>query len=350
MFSAAVEAEDVRTVNLTIETADTPRLRLEQTSGMGKTPQIWDLSANETGFFIDDVTAATTPIVFPEGGIFKVDLVLNTFQISNTGNYQPIPFLKVGCLGTGVGGELMGRFQIADDPIGRLDILNRSGSSGVNIPQLRGTSAPQNAALVLEGLVGIDAGAAPVIAVNSAKNTGVLANRTLAVFRNGNSTKVTVGANGAISATSFGPPSSRAIKDKIVDLDSDQALAALKALTPVEFVYKDDPSEEPRLGFIAEDVPELVAAPDRQSVPIMDVFATVTSVARRQQRAISQQRQSITDQSREIDEQQKTFEHHQRAIDEQQKSIQAQNQAIAERQKLIRDLTRRLTELEVKEK
>jgi len=57
--------------------------------------------------------------------------------------------------------------------------------------------------------------------------------------------------------------SSRALKDHIEELTSTQALDALASLNPVSFHFKAD-KEEKHLGFIAEDVPELVASKDRK--------------------------------------------------------------------------------------
>ena len=47
------------------------------------------------------------------------------------------------------------------------------------------------------------------------------------------------------------------------DLSTDAAKSALAGLQPVTFHYKNSPDEE-YAGFIAEDVPEVVATNDRQ--------------------------------------------------------------------------------------
>lgn len=102
--------------------------------------------------------------------------------------------------------------------------------------------------------------------------------------------KATIAANGDITATSFNPSSSREMKEDIVDLDAASASDALQMLNPVKYVYKDDESREPRVGFIAEDVPELVANADRKSDPIMDVVALLTRVVKDQQQTIDEQK------------------------------------------------------------
>src|SRR6185369_15118095 len=119
--------------------------------------------------------------------------------------------------------------------------------------------ASQNAALINETLITNDVGASPAIVYNAALGAGgPLVTRPLVVYRNNSVAKVTVHANGNVTATSFTNSSSRELKDTICDLTSDKAAAALRQLTPVEFVYKDDETADLRIGFIAEDVPDLI--------------------------------------------------------------------------------------------
>jgi len=86
--------------------------------------------------------------------------------------------------------------------------------------------------------------------------------------------------------------SSRARKDNIEALTLEDALAALADLEPVSFNYRSDVGEQ-HLGFIAEDVPELVATTDRQSLSPMDVIAVLTRVVQEQQERIQSLEQSI---------------------------------------------------------
>ena len=65
-------------------------------------------------------------------------------------------------------------------------------------------------------------------------------------------------------------PARRAFKDNI-DLE------------PVRFTYKADASGDLQLGFIVEDVPELVSIPCRKGVAPMDLVALLTSVVQQQQ-------------------------------------------------------------------
>lgn len=81
--------------------------------------------------------------------------------------------------------------------------------------------------------------------------------------------------------------SSRTYKQDIKPLTKDEAHNALKNLDPVKFSYKADPAEK-HVGFIAEDVPDLVATEDRKGMSAMDVVAVLTKVLQDQQRTIEE--------------------------------------------------------------
>jgi hypothetical protein len=91
--------------------------------------------------------------------------------------------------------------------------------------------------------------------------------------------------------------SSREKKDNIVALTPEEALAALVALEPVRFNYKQDESEE-YVGFIAEDVPGLVASADRSSLSTMDIVAVLTRVVQEQQQKIAELEARLDSESR----------------------------------------------------
>jgi hypothetical protein len=76
--------------------------------------------------------------------------------------------------------------------------------------------------------------------------------------------------------------SSRANKENVRELGVDEAMDTLKELSPVKFNYKAD-SKETHVGFIAEDVPALVATSDRKGMSSMDVVAVLTKVVQEQQ-------------------------------------------------------------------
>ena len=81
--------------------------------------------------------------------------------------------------------------------------------------------------------------------------------------------------------------SSRERKENIAELSVEEALQALADLQPVQFRYKNDAAET-YVGFIAEDVPELVAMENRQSLSAMDIVAVLTKVVQDQQQRIAE--------------------------------------------------------------
>jgi hypothetical protein len=86
--------------------------------------------------------------------------------------------------------------------------------------------------------------------------------------------------------------SSREYKQDIEELPASAAVDALGKLCPVTYAYKVDPSEH-HVGFIAEDVPDLVATKDRRSLSPMDVVAVLTKVVQEQQKTIDEMKARI---------------------------------------------------------
>jgi len=83
--------------------------------------------------------------------------------------------------------------------------------------------------------------------------------------------------------------SSRQFKQDIHNLDRDAAFDALHSLQPVTFAYKSNPTDQ-HVGFIAEDVPALVATPDRTGIAPMDIVGVLTKVVQEQQKTIDELR------------------------------------------------------------
>ncbi|MDD5772655.1 MAG: tail fiber domain-containing protein [bacterium] len=79
--------------------------------------------------------------------------------------------------------------------------------------------------------------------------------------------------------------SSRDYKENIQNISIDEAMAAFEKLTPVTFNYKTDKKEN-CAGFIAEDVPDLVATKGRKGLNPMDIIAVLTKVVQEQQKEI----------------------------------------------------------------
>jgi hypothetical protein len=95
--------------------------------------------------------------------------------------------------------------------------------------------------------------------------------------------------------------SSRDLKENINDLTTEQAFDALDSLQPVTYNYRADKEDE-HVGFIAEDVPELVATKDRKGMSPMDVVAVLTKVLQEQQKISREQQKTIEGLKQEIAE------------------------------------------------
>lgn len=94
-------------------------------------------------------------------------------------------------------------------------------------------------------------------------------------------------ANGAYCSAAgvWTDASSRDYKENICELSTQQAFDTFSALRPVTFNYKLDQSDK-YVGFIAEDVPELVASKDRKGLTPMDIIAVLTKVVQKQEARI----------------------------------------------------------------
>ena len=112
--------------------------------------------------------------------------------------------------------------------------------------------------------------------------------------------------------------SSRDAKENIAELSKREAFETLRNIKPVKFNYKKDEAGETNVGFIAEDVPELVATEGRKGLVSMEVVAVLTKVVQEQQELISSQ----------------------------QKAFSSQQKAFAEQKLVIAELTERIKDLE----
>ena len=97
----------------------------------------------------------------------------------------------------------------------------------------------------------------------------------------------------------WNPASSRDLKENISGLTIEEADAALDGLNPVKFNYKKDKEEE-RVGFIAEDVPELVAMNGRKTLGTVDIIAVLTRVLQQQKKMLQEQQEVIAELKQEV--------------------------------------------------
>jgi hypothetical protein len=122
----------------------------------------------------------------------------------------------------------------------------------------------------------------------------------------GDSNVISFGGGGQYDGNSFLDASSRALKQDILPLGPDAAIETLAGLEPVTFAYTGAPGD-PRVGFVAEDVPELVATPARQTLSALEIVAVLTKVVQEQQKVVRDQQTTMHEQRQTLEAQQKAL-------------------------------------------
>ena len=108
---------------------------------------------------------------------------------------------------------------------------------------------------------------------------------------------------GNIYATgSIDSGSSRDLKENITDFSNEEAVKTLKNLKPIKYNYKADKDKDLQLGFIAEDVPDMVATKTRKGLSSMDFVAVLTKVVQLQQKQLEKQQNQLEQQQKDIQE------------------------------------------------
>ena len=90
--------------------------------------------------------------------------------------------------------------------------------------------------------------------------------------------------------------SSRESKENIVELSRKEAFETLRNIKAVKFNYKKDAAKETNVGFIAEDVPALVATQGRKGLVSMEMVAILAKVVQEQQELIASQQKAFDEQ------------------------------------------------------
>jgi hypothetical protein len=271
-------------LELHLKGGNSPALRFEQDISGGFAAQTWDVGGNETSFFIRDISnSSTLPFrVFPGA---------------------PSDSLSISASGAVVLGQIT-----AKNYYGSNALLDLAGASGTNpilgIDAAADTQFSSMAFSVasadkwqLSARANVDSGTSATADrfafFNAASEEILTIQQSGSVYigdsggGNNNTTHAIEVANGAhlTAGGVWTDASSRTLKDNIEDIAANVALAALTALKPVTFSYKREPAES-YAGFIAEDVPELVATNDRKSLAPMDIVAVLTKVVQEQQKLI----------------------------------------------------------------
>jgi len=255
-------------LDLHINTSNTPAIRLEQNNSGGFTAQTWDIGANEANFFVRDVTGGS-----------KLSL-----RIRPGAPTSSVDISADGDVGIGTG-----------SPEDRLDV--RCSASGKACLKIENSDAAG-----FSGLEGFDETGTSrfFLGVDNADNTTrinsvgqplrIMTNSTERIrFPVPGSDFIDVAGNTAAlnSIGQWVDASSRELKQDIASLSSAQAMDTLKGLNPVTFAYKAAP-DEVQAGFIAEDVPDLVAEKTHKRLSALELVAVLTKVVQDQQSTIDQ--------------------------------------------------------------
>jgi hypothetical protein len=256
-------------LDLHIVDGDTPDFRLEQDGSSGWTAQTWDIAGNESNFFIRDVTGGSKLPFRIQPGTPTNTLTLRADGAVGMGTWAPAFPLEIERTGADV--TLVA--ERTDGAIAQMSARSDKtmfGSRSNHKLNLCTNNDPK-VTVTTDGYVGVGT---------------VTPTHKLEVY-NG------AGANAYCDGGNWVNGSSRAFKENIKDLSTADALNTLNELNPVRFNYRE--MDEEYLGFIAEDVPELVAMKDRKGMSPMDVVAVLTKVVQEQQKTISELQQKISE-------------------------------------------------------
>lgn len=236
-------------VELHVKDSDTPTLRLEQDSSGGWTPQTWDIAGNESNFFIRDATNGSKLPFRIQPGTPSSTLCLKSDGKVGIGTWSPEQALEIE--GTGVDMQMI--LQRTDGATAQLS----AKANVVNIGSQ--TNHPVK------------------FMVNQAMALNLKTDGSLLLGNGASCTAVGVWTNA----------SSIELKENIEKLTTEEAVTTLEKLNPVKYNYKKE-KDDKYVGFIAEEIPELVAMKDRKTTSAMDILAVLTKVVQEQQKTINE--------------------------------------------------------------
>ena len=255
-------------LNLHITATDTPAIRQEQTNGGGFTAQTWDIGANEANWFVRDVTGGSRlPLrIRPGAPTSSIDIQASGNVGINTAS-AAVPLEVDNSVSPAIGFRNTGQptdqkyWQFSAFGQTFYGILMNDANTTQNfwLQVNRGTGNAVSSVVFPQGNLGV--GVTPTQPIQHV-----------------NGAYLSVGG-------AWTNASSRSLKQDINDLDAKTAMDAFQKLEPVTYAYKADPAEH-HVGFIAEDVPSIVATKDRKSLSSMDLVALLTKVVQEQQKTI----------------------------------------------------------------
>jgi hypothetical protein len=245
-------------------------VRLDQDGSFGFTPQVWDVAGNEANFFIRDVTGGSRLPFRIRPGAPSNSLFVNGLGNIGLGTDSPTAKLTLADGNMLVDNNRYVQFRLTSGSPTSIFWLDTSNDVNFSAPTGRYFNLREGGTIrmsLLQGRVGIGI-VTPSHPLHMASGAHVTAG---GVWTNA---------------------SSRAFKQDIAELPAEAAVEAFDKLMPVTFAYKAEPNEK-HVGFIAEDVPEILATAGRQGLSPMDIVAVLTKVLQQQQHTIAEQQAAL---------------------------------------------------------
>lgn len=275
------------TLNLHVVYGNTPAMRLEQNGSAGFTPQTWDVAGNETNFFIRDVTNGSK-LPFKIRPAAPTDsLVIGANGNIGLGTTSPDAKLHVRLGGSNFDFHASTSMGVQN---------NANATDGVIFSLIGGNGANGNSQIAFgdtdsefQGRIVYDHG-------TSDRFRFFTDGATRMTLNNNTATNLIEMSNGAVltQGGAWQNASSRDFKEHIKPLSYEAARDTVMHLSPVIFKYKQEVNED-YVGFIAEEVPDLVATADRKHLSAMDVTAVLAKVVQEQQRTIENLQQQVVE-------------------------------------------------------
>jgi hypothetical protein len=264
-------------LDIHVATSNTPAMRLEQNNSGGFTAQTWDVAGNEANFFVRDVTGGSRLPFRIRPGAPTSSIDISAAGLVGIGTASPQTNLHVFASSTA--DAFVGLGENPSGSTGTQSAFN-IGYGGLSIGRGAGflNSRPDSNAVAPNPSVRILTGNVERMIISNLGFVGLGVAVPAFPIEHSSGAHLTTGGV-------WTNASSRSFKNDIRNLDATAATETLKNLQPVTYTYKVDPNEH-HVGFIAEDVPDLVATPDRKSLSPMDIVAVLTKVVQDQQTTI----------------------------------------------------------------
>jgi hypothetical protein len=268
-------------LDLHVATSNTPALRLEQNNSGGFAAQTWDVGANEANFFVRDATnGSTLPLRIRPGA------PSSSLDIASTGNVGVGLASAAERLQVRSSDAAVRPLSVQHSDATRYAQIVYKGLAAGLVPSREWATGVGNASEVLFGVPNkwfvFDGGAAGLTGMRMVIDTS----GRVGIGTSNPANPLQMASGAFVSAAGvWTDASSRALKQDIRDLTLQEARGALDQLAPVRYTSKIDPTEQ-HVGFIAEDVPDLVATKDRKALSPMDIVAVLTRVVQEQQKSL----------------------------------------------------------------